>query len=141
MSGPILLAVRIMLALALYTFLGSVIWLLWRDLRRFGMQTARPQSPPLSLSGELGEQSFARTFTVTEIKIGRDPASDLRLDDPTVSAQHPRLFYRQGQWWVEDLRSTNGTFLNQERVSAPFVLARGDLIRFGQVSLEVTTKE
>ena len=69
--------------------------------------------------------------------MGRDPASDLYIEDKTISARHAKLSYHHGQWWVEDLRSTNGTFLNDEPVQEPLVLASGDRLRFGQVQWQV----
>jgi pSer/pThr/pTyr-binding forkhead associated (FHA) protein len=63
------------------------------------------------------------------------------LEDSTVSAQHSRLSFRQGHWWVEDLRSTNGTYLNNEPISASLVITNGDEIRCGQVVLTVIIGE
>jgi two-component system, cell cycle response regulator len=63
--------------------------------------------------------------------IGRDTDADLVVPRSAVSRQHGRLFRdEQSQWWVEDLKSTNGTFVNEQRVTA-VRLAEGDLVRFG----------
>lgn len=63
--------------------------------------------------------------------VGRDTDADLVVPRSAVSRQHGRLFRdEQSQWWVEDLKSTNGTFVNEERVTA-VRLAEGDLVRFG----------
>jgi pSer/pThr/pTyr-binding forkhead associated (FHA) protein len=70
--------------------------------------------------------------------IGREAVCDCRLDDPTVSNRHARLSYHHSQWWVEDLRSRNGTFLNGEPVQEPVVIIGGDNLRCGQVSIDVT---
>ena len=76
-------------------------------------------------------------FTALEAKLGRDPASDLVLEDKTISAQHARLTYHHRQWWIEDLRSTNGTYLNEEPVTAPIVLTDGDHLRLGGLVFQV----
>ena len=73
-----------------------------------------------------------------ELTIGRDPACNCVISDSTVSAQHARLVFRQGQWWVEDLRSTNGTYLNQELVLDPLVITSGDHLRCGQAQFVIT---
>ncbi|MBN1145708.1 MAG: FHA domain-containing protein [Anaerolineales bacterium] len=133
MSAPVLLILRLALTAALYAFLAWGLWVLWSDLRRSSRSLAAPQAPPLSLArGEAGEQPAGR-FTSAEVIAGRDPACDLQVQDKTISARHARLSYHHGQWWVEDLRSRNGTFLNQEKVVEPLVMAAGDQLRLGQV--------
>lgn len=141
MSGPILLIIRFLLAAALYAFLGWALWTLWRDLRRGSEALVGPQAPLLSLilAGEEGDRPFR--FTTPEVIIGRDPANDCPLEDKTISAQHARLSYHHGQWWVEDLGSRNGTFLNQEPVVEPLVVASGDRLRCGQVVLGISIGE
>jgi pSer/pThr/pTyr-binding forkhead associated (FHA) protein len=62
---------------------------------------------------------------------------DIPLPDETVSARHARLTYHHGQWWLEDLGSTNGTHLNDELLSVPTVLTSGDEIRCGNSRLVV----
>jgi pSer/pThr/pTyr-binding forkhead associated (FHA) protein len=134
MTGIVLLILRILLAVLLYGFLGWALYILWRDLRRQAELLERRQARPLRLVFETGEASASRRFTKSEVIIGRSPACDYLLDDKTVSARHSRLAYHHGQWWLEDLASTNGTFLNGEPVSAPVVLASGDQLRCGQVT-------
>jgi pSer/pThr/pTyr-binding forkhead associated (FHA) protein len=65
----------------------------------------------------------------------------LPLDDKTVSARHARLAYHHGQWWLEDLRSRNGTFLNTKAVHEPLVLATGDEVQFGSLKFLVLLDE
>jgi pSer/pThr/pTyr-binding forkhead associated (FHA) protein len=78
---------------------------------------------------------------MAEILIGRDPACDCQLDDMTVSAHHAKLEYHHNQWWVEDLGSTNGTYLNQENINTATVLAPGDELQIGQVTLKVDLRK
>lgn len=136
-SGPILLVLRLLLAGILYAFLAWGIWVLWRDLRRWSNSLAGPQAPPLFLSfeAENGERSYR--FTNAEVLIGRDPACELRLDDKTISAQHAELSYHHGQWWVKDLGSRNGTFLNGDPASEALVITAGDQLRCGQLTFEI----
>jgi pSer/pThr/pTyr-binding forkhead associated (FHA) protein len=51
--------------------------------------------------------------------------------DEVVSAQHARLTYHHGQWWLEDLSSTNGTFLNGSKLSTPAVVITDDEFKCG----------
>ena len=70
--------------------------------------------------------------------IGRAIGCELRLDDTFVSQQHARIFAKNGSWYVEDLGSTNGTFVNEQRLAAPAMLTSGDRIRVGTTVLELT---
>lgn len=139
MSGPLLLALRIALAAALYAFLGLALWLIWRDLRRESRRPAQPGVPVLvlvrrDLEADAGP---ALRFADPEVIVGRDPTCGLQLDDKTISARHSRLAFHHGQWWVEDLRSTNGTYLNLEAIGEPVVIAAGDCLRCGEVEFDV----
>jgi hypothetical protein len=76
----------------------------------------------------LGEQA---------ILIGRADDSTLVLTDDFASSRHARLTNRSGQWYVEDLGSTNGTYLDQQRVLGPLLVGSGQPIRIGQTVLEL----
>ena len=76
----------------------------------------------------LGEQA---------ILIGRADDSTLVLTDDFASSRHARLTNRSGQWYVEDLGSTNGTYLDQQRVQGPLLVGAGQPIRIGQTVLEL----
>ena len=67
----------------------------------------------------------------SRVTIGTGAGNDLLLDEPTASRRHAALERRAGRWHVVDLGSTNGTYLNGRRVSAPAPLERGDELRFG----------
>lgn len=138
MSGIIFLILRLLLALALFAFLGYVLWTLWSDLKRQDEILAARRLPPIQLSLSDGSQ---RRFSTPEVVIGRDPTCEMVLDDPTVSNNHARLSYHHGQWWLEDLHSTNGTALNGVAVTAPLVVTGGDVVRCGQVELHLTLGE
>jgi len=77
------------------------------------------------------------TFAVgQETLIGRDSRSDIGIAGSFASARHARIYSREGQYWLEDLGSTNGTFLNGVQVNQPIVLADGDRIRIGEVTFQ-----
>lgn len=71
------------------------------------------------------------------LEVGRDAACAIRPDDTYLSQQHARIFERSGSWVVEDLGSTNGTYLNQQKVTVPSEISPGDRIRVGKTVLEV----
>jgi pSer/pThr/pTyr-binding forkhead associated (FHA) protein len=70
------------------------------------------------------------------ITIGRGSTCVVVLADNYASQFHARIFPRDGAWFVEDMGSTNGTYLNRVKVSQPSPLAAGDEIRIGKTTLE-----
>ena len=77
------------------------------------------------------------TLGTEAVNIGRAEDSTLVLDDNYASTRHARLLLRDGQWYVEDLGSTNGTYLDRTRVTAPMVVPVGVPIRIGKTALEL----
>ena len=73
----------------------------------------------------------------TPIVIGRSPACTLVLEDEYASSRHAALTPQSDGWWIEDLSSRNGTFIDDERLSTPRQLKIGDVIRIGQTTLEL----
>jgi hypothetical protein len=71
------------------------------------------------------------------LQIGRASSCQIRPNDTYVSQMHAKISNRNGSWVVEDLGSTNGTYLNQRKVTVPTELSPGDRIRVGKTSLEV----
>jgi hypothetical protein len=88
-------------------------------------------SARLVISGiEVAEKEF--TLSTQPVVIGRENASDLPLKDPEISRKHARITYQAGRYYVEDLGSTNGTFLNDQPVRVQTPLNHGDVIRLGE---------
>jgi pSer/pThr/pTyr-binding forkhead associated (FHA) protein len=138
MSGAIILALRLILVIALYGFLGWALLILWWEIRRQGGALANRRVPNINLTIRHGQSpSIAKNFTQPSITLGRDPGCDIPLIDDTVSTRHAQLTYHHNQWWLEDLSSTNGTILNQIIITMPTVLTAGDEIRCGDTRLTV----
>lgn len=71
------------------------------------------------------------------VSIGRAPTSTVVIDDDYCSARHARVFHEADEWWIEDLGSTNGTFLDDESVEEAVELGVGSIIRLGSTTLEM----
>jgi len=141
MSAILILAVRVLMAICLYAFLAWALYTIWQDLRA---QTAILQSrkiPAISMSVTNMLDDQAASFSIPEIILGRSPASTYIIHNETVSSAHARLAYHHEQWWIEDLRSTNGTFLNDEKISTPTVIMSGDELRCGQVNIQIQIED
>src|SRR5512142_2642718 len=67
-----------------------------------------------------------------QLVIGRDTSSAIAINDAEVSRKHARLNYQGGKYVIEDLGSTNGTFVNGQRLVSPVVLKSGDVISLGE---------
>ena len=142
MSGSVVLALRILTALALYGFLGWVLVFMLREVQRQGIALANRRVPGISIMVTTsGGQGTLRYFHQAEITIGRDPGCDIPLPEDTISARHAHLTYHHNQWWLEDLASTNGTKLNDTRITTPTVITSGDDIQCGGTRLSVSLSE
>ena len=137
MSAIVLLALRVILALLLYSFLGFVVYTLWRDMKQQGHLLAARQPPPLVLTSLAIDEPVPHYYEQAVIILGRGETCDFEVSDQTVSTRHARLAYRKQQWWLEDLASTNGTFLNGEAVTTPVVITHGDELQLGQLRVRV----
>ena len=104
-----------------------------------------PAVPPTVLSGEprilgllvrvSGDDPGEAHRVGDELLVGRDgAAAGLCLDDDQVSGQHARLSIRSGQVYVEDLGSSNGSFINEQRIDGLRVLREDDRLRLGNTS-------
>jgi hypothetical protein len=142
-----LLALRLGFALLLYLFLFNLVALIGRDLRR---AAAAPASGPARAEAPLGDHLVvlagpadglapgARLPLQPSTLVGRAADCQLRLADSFVSAHHARLSRRDDGWYLEDLGSTNGTLLNQERLRGEARLSSGDVIGIGQLRLKLS---
>lgn len=77
------------------------------------------------------------TLGDTPLTIGRAPDSTLVLTDDYASNRHARLVPQNGSWLIEDMGSTNGTYLDRAKVTAPTPVAQGAPIRIGKTVLEL----
>lgn len=130
---------RLLLLVGLYVFLILVVLALRRDLR------ARSTVPTDSAPGELvvvdpASSALQRddAFPLSAVtSVGRAPDNTVPVADDTVSARHGRLVYQKRGWVVEDLGSTNGTFVNGRRVRSRAKVTYGDVVSFGGVSMKL----
>jgi len=141
----------------LWIFVFAVVGVIRRDL--FGTRQARlvasprgvgPAAPP-PRPAKVKRGKTARQLVVTEgalagtkiplseapISIGRADDSTLVLTDDYASTRHARLTPRSGQWFVEDLGSTNGTYLDRAKVTGPTPVPLGAPVRIGRTVLEL----
>jgi hypothetical protein len=134
LSGGLLLAI-----------LALLLLLLWRDYRGAVRQV------------EASRRSFGRIVVVADddepdvteqvypllplTSFGRAPTNTIVVSDDFASSEHALVALRNGQWWLEDRGSRNGTMLNEVRISQPVIVTDGDTIGIGtaRFRLELAT--
>ncbi len=138
----LLLLLRGATVLLLYLFLVLVLMTIGRDVR---LAARVPRAVRRSTLGQLvlvepgptGLENGAAFPLAAVSSIGRAVRSTVSLDDEFLSAEHALLSWRDGTWWVEDLGSRNGTFVNGVRVTRTVPVSIGDVIEVGRVALRL----
>lgn len=165
MAAPLLTILKFFLLALLWLFFLRVLRAVWAEVRHpravgspaqsFAAVPAPAAAPPpawppppraeprpevpVQLAVVEPAEHRGRTFELgEEVTVGRAPGCGVALpDDSFTSSLHARLWRQDGQVWVEDLGSTNGTYLNRRKLSAPAPLSRGDRLQVGRTVLEV----
>jgi len=137
-----LLLLRGAVLLLLYLFVGLILLVVAASMRR-AAQVSRPSRRSalghvvLVEPGPTGLEAGTIFPLAAVSSMGRSLRNAVSIDDEFLSAEHALLSWREGTWWIEDLGSTNGTFVNSVRVSRPVPVAIGDLIEIGRVALRL----
>ncbi|MBB6627902.1 FHA domain-containing protein [Nocardioides sp. KIGAM211] len=97
----------------------------------------RRGSPTHVLVTEGGNAGERAELDQAPILIGRGSDAAIRLDDDYVSTRHARIAASGDQWFVEDLGSTNGTYIGSVRITQPTTLTLGTQVRIGKTILEL----
>jgi pSer/pThr/pTyr-binding forkhead associated (FHA) protein len=162
MSELSLTIIRVAFLAVLWLFVIAAIGVVRTDLlggsattpRRTGgrpAQNSRPPRQPRPAKPAKAGRGTARVLVVTagalkgtrldlaaqQITLGRANDATLVLNDDYASSRHARIFPQDGQWIVEDLGSTNGTYLDRQKVTRPTPVPLGVPIRIGKTVLEL----
>jgi len=101
---------------------------------RDGLEVFGPMGTVLLIRSGGGREGETIELDVDVLTVGRSPHSDLFLDDVTVSRHHARVLRDEGGYWVEDLNSLNGTYVNRKRIEQ-HRLFDGDELQIGKFKL------
>jgi len=153
LSENLLCVLELLLLALVYLFFLRVLRAVWTELRAPQLAAApasaaahgtappaaskkrRHRGAPPTAVVVLGT---GQRFGVQEVvTLGRAAGCQIVVDDTYVSQVHARIFTKEGDVYVEDLGSTNGTYLNRQKLTAPRQLQRGDQIQLGTTVLEV----
>jgi hypothetical protein len=129
---------RLLFLAVLYVFLWLVVRALLRDLRAAAREPTRELGRLVVVAAPGGEPAPGSVFALDAITtLGRDVNNAIVIEDEFVSASHAALTYRGRAWYVEDLGSTNGTFVNGSQIDGLSPVAFGDEIQVGQARLRL----
>jgi pSer/pThr/pTyr-binding forkhead associated (FHA) protein len=156
MNALTLTLIRLAFLAVLWLFVIAAVGVVRTDLfgnvSRRRQQRKRPQRmpappPPRRPRARSAPQQMVVTggplagttlgLTDAQITIGRADDATLVLNDDYASTRHARIFPQDGQWIVEDLGSTNGTYLDRQKVTQPTPVPVGVPIRIGKTVLEL----
>ena len=126
------------LAVLKYAFLALLYFFVFRAAKSKA-KTGKPGKAPTQLIVRTEDGKKAGTFSLRQepLQIGRADACHVQLEDRYSSQFHARLYPADGSWRLEDLGSTNGTYLNRQRVQGTTDVHAGDQIRIGRTTLEL----
>jgi pSer/pThr/pTyr-binding forkhead associated (FHA) protein len=134
----VLWIVRIAFLALLYVFLYRVVRALLRDLRAATRESSSELGRLVVLASPAGEPAAGTALSLDAITtLGRDVNNSIVIDDPFASADHAVLTFRGRAWFVEDLGSTNGSYVNGNPVQGLSSLSFGDELQIGQVRLRL----
>ncbi len=158
MSELALTLVRLGFLAVIWAFVLITVLVLRRDLRQPAdsrpvgrerrARAPKPPRPPkvakqakvkgtkiVVIEGPL--QGTVVPLDTVQVTIGRAPDSTLVIDDDYASSRHARIYPSEGSWVVEDLGSTNGTWIDRTRITSPTVLPVGAPLRVGRTTLQI----
>ncbi len=131
-------ALRLGFLLLVYAFFFMVARALWRDLRAGVAGAGRPLARLVVIASPEGEPETGASIPLDAVNsLGRDVNNSILIDDSFVSAEHTLLTFRGRAWYVEDRGSTNGTWLNGQRIDGLWPLGFGDELQVGQVRMRL----
>lgn len=157
MADTIYLILRVGFLALLWFFIFAALFIMKKDLRtaeiatrkmsskneipatasRFSTATKNAISP--SAIKIISENNEPRSIPLlsSPFTVGRAKAADITITDNFASSNHARFYYNNGRWFIEDTGSTNGTFINNERLTTPVQITIGTKITIGRTTLEI----
>ena len=134
---------RLLAGLSLLGFLAVLCVIVWRSMRQVDRQLAAARMahgyltslPSNAAQANLAAERFPLHAITT---LGRSASNTIVVDDDFASAQHARIVLEDGQWWLEDRRSRNGTRLNDVAIDQRTILTDSDVIGIGNFNFRLT---
>ena len=148
MDSTVILSARFGLLALLWVFIMIVMWVQRKELVRAAGAMRRQATAQAPVKRDNARElaviegplrgSHMEIASVEDVTIGRGPDNDFQLGDDFASARHARLFRRGSEWFIEDLDSRNGTFVQGTRIDQPERVSVGTDIKMGRTIVRLT---
>ena len=126
-------AIRLIFLALIYLFLFAVARTLLRDLRAAAREPGVELGRLVVIASPSGDPAVGTSFPLDAVTtMGRDVNNSIIVEDQFASGDHAVLTFRGRSWYVEDVDSTNGTFVNGSRVDGVAPMGFGDMLQVGQ---------
>lgn len=137
MLTVLLMILRYSFLLLLFVFIFKLVKWMVKDLKADRLLEDPTGGRIIVIKSSLPEPKPGASFDIgKEIIIGRGRGSGVLIRDSFTSTRHARVFLKGGQYWLEDLKSTNGTYLNEVQVGRPVLLTDKDIMQVGGVTFQ-----
>ncbi|RBP36168.1 FHA domain protein [Garciella nitratireducens] len=136
MFNIISIAFRYLFILLIYLFMFGIIRMIYLDIKGIRRRSSMG-STYLKLINRRDELPFKveESYSIpSSVSIGRSNKNDIIIKDPFISKNHAIIEKKHNEYYIEDLNSSNGTFVNNEQIFNPIRLQHGDTITIGQVN-------
>lgn len=148
MDSTVILSARFGLLALTWVFILLVMWVQRKDVVNAGTGAVRRQAAATPVTREKARSvavvegplkgSHMEVSSLEEFTVGRAGDNDFQLGDDFASSRHARMFRRGSEWFVEDLDSRNGTFVNGVRIDQPERVSVGTDIKMGRTIVRLT---
>ena len=141
-----LFLLRLLSGVLLLVMLGGLFLIMWRDYRATARETEASRRSHGRLVGLIEvDGQVAKTGESYPLlpltSLGRAPTNSIKIDDNFASSEHAVVALRNGQWWLEDRKSRNGTTLNDVPVTQSVIVTDGDVIGVGSKRFRLEMEE
>jgi len=141
-----LFILRLLFIILLYLFLMQVVIAITRDLKKtaaanegVGNRTSQVLGHLVVVDSGPSNLMPGTSFDLApQTNIGRGPTNTIQLTDQFISAEHTRLWFRNGTWYVQDAGSVNGSYVNNQPAREPVQAKWGDIVRVGYIQFKLT---
>lgn len=126
---------RYVFIIIIYLFIFSIIRLIYLDIRSINT-VSTDDSAYLKLINKIDSLPYKMSdhYSIEEVlTLGRANDNSIYIKDPFVSKRHMKITEDEGEYYLEDLNSANGTFLNEEKILDVVKLDSGDIIKVGNI--------